>query len=80
MDLILVASSVAFLVLAILWVKQPFSSRSPPPLPLPPSPKGLPILGNLLDLAGDEVHVKARDWSQQFGLCLASISSPRSHS
>ena len=77
MDLILASASVVFLVLAILWIRQFLGSRSSSPLP--PNPKGLPILGNLLDLASDEVHVKARDWSQQLGLCLASIPFPSSH-
>lgn len=77
MDLILASAGVVFLVLAIFWVKQLLDSRSSPPLP--PNPKGLPILGNLLDLASDVVHVKARDWSQQFGLYLSSIPIPQSH-
>ena len=77
MDLILVSAAATFLVLAIIWIKRLISSRSSSLLP--PNPKGLPILGNLLDLASDEVHVKARDWSQQFGLCLSSILFPQSH-
>lgn len=77
MDSILVSASVTFLVLAIVWVKQLLVSRSSSPLP--PNPKGLPILGNLLDLASDVVHVKARDWSQQFGLCPSFIPLPKSH-
>jgi hypothetical protein len=76
MDSILVSASAAFLVLAIFWVKQLLGSRSSSPLP--PNPKGLPILGNLLDLASDVVHVKARDWSQQFGLCSSLIPFPPS--
>ncbi|KAI9465876.1 cytochrome P450 [Lactarius psammicola] len=72
MDSILVSASVAFVVLAILWIKQLLGSRSSSPLP--PNPKGLPILGNLLDLASDEVHVKARDWSQQLGDDIISLN------
>ena len=66
MDFILVVASLAFVVLAVVWIKQLLGARSSPPLP--PSPKGLPVLGNLLDLAGDDVHVKCRDWSRQFGI------------
>ena len=65
MDFILVVASLAFVVLAVVWFKQLLGARSS--VPLPPSPKGLPVLGNLLDLAGDDVHVKCRDWSRQFG-------------
>jgi hypothetical protein len=68
MDFILVVASLASVVLAVVWIKQLLGARSS--LPLPPSPKGLPVLGNLLDLAGDDVHVKCRDWSRQFGILL----------
>lgn len=69
MDFILVVASLVFVVLAVVWIKQLLGARSS--LPLPPSPKGLPVLGNLLDLAGDDVHVKCRDWSRQFGILLS---------
>jgi len=65
MDFILVAASLAFLALVIFWIRQLLGAQSS--LPLPPSPKGIPIIGNMLDLASDEVHVKCRDWSRQFG-------------
>ena len=69
MDFILVVASLVFVVLAVVWIKQLLGARSS--VPLPPSPKGLPILGNLLDLASDDVHVKCRDWSRQFGIILS---------
>ncbi|KAI0300588.1 cytochrome P450 [Multifurca ochricompacta] len=72
MDFILVFASLAFLVLSILWIKQLLGAHSS--LPLPPNPKGFPILGNLLDLASDEVHVKARDWSREFGEDIISLN------
>lgn len=35
---------------------------------LPPGPKGLPLIGNLLDLAdSDKVRFKVRDWAQEHG-------------
>ncbi|KAF8483509.1 cytochrome P450 [Russula ochroleuca] len=65
MDFILAIAGLAFLALAVVWIKQLLGVRSS--FPLPPQPKGLPVIGNLLDLAGDEVYVKCRDWSRQFG-------------
>lgn len=69
MDYVLVIASLVALALATLWVRQLLGSQSS--LPLPPGPKGLPILGNLLDLAGDDMYVKCRDWSRQFGMLLS---------
>jgi hypothetical protein len=72
MDYVLVIASLAALALATLWIRQLLGSQSS--LPLPPGPKGLPILGNLLDLAGDDMYVKCRDWSRQFGNAPFSFS------
>ena len=77
MDFVLVVTSLAFVVLAIVWIKQILGARSS--LPVPPSPKGLPVLGNLLDLAGDDVHVKCRDWSRQFGILVSLETVFRAH-
>ncbi|KZV60973.1 cytochrome P450 [Peniophora sp. CONT] len=41
---------------------------------LPPAPKALPFLGNLLDLASADVHVKARDWSREFDEDIISLN------
>ncbi|KAH9975380.1 cytochrome P450 [Lactifluus volemus] len=67
MDTILVFVCLAFLIVAVLWIKRPA-------LPLPPNPKAVPILGNLLDLASGEVYVKARDWSRQLGDDIISLN------
>lgn len=72
MDSLLLTASLTFVVLAVVWIKQLLVARSSHPLP--PSPKGLPVLGNLLDLAGDDVHVKCRDWSRQFGDDIISLN------
>lgn len=77
MDFILAIASLAFTGLAVVWIKQLLGARSSHPLP--PSPKGLPVLGNLLDLAGDDVHVKCRDWSRQLGK-LVSLETTLSRS
>ena len=77
MDFILAIAGLAFLALAVVWIKQLLGVRSS--LPLPPQPKGLPVIGNLLDLAGGEVAVKCRDWSRQFGILLTLEAAFRAH-
>jgi hypothetical protein len=36
-------------------------------LPLPPGPKGLPIIGNLLDIPQEKPWVVYDKWAKQFG-------------
>lgn len=42
---------------------------------LPPGPKGLPIVGNINDLDGNEIHVQARKWSQEYDSDIVSITT-----
>lgn len=37
-------------------------------LPLPPGPKGYPIIGNLLDLPPDKPWVTFHEWSKIYGV------------
>ncbi|KAI0066963.1 cytochrome P450 [Artomyces pyxidatus] len=71
MDFVLVAAAGTFAILAIVWIRQLLGGNK---LPLPPSPKALPILGNLLDLASGEVYVKTRDWSRELGDDVISLN------
>jgi len=41
--------------------------RTQSTLPLPPGPKGKPIIGNLLDLPASEIWLKATEWKDMFG-------------
>jgi len=36
-------------------------------LPLPPGPKALPLLGNLLDIPAKEQWLKAAEWAEEYG-------------
>lgn len=38
-----------------------------PPAPLPPGPRALPIIGNLLDMPKDHEWVKFSEWAKQYG-------------
>ncbi|TDL15533.1 cytochrome P450 [Rickenella mellea] len=50
------------------------SSRNPKRLLLPPGPKGLPILGNLLDIPSDHYWLKFDEWIRQYGpVCTISL-------
>lgn len=41
--------------------------RNPNGLPLPPGPKGLPIIGNLLDMPTDKPWLVYHEWSKNYG-------------
>ncbi|KAK0205290.1 cytochrome P450 [Desarmillaria ectypa] len=62
---------VIWAILLFLWLKRTFSRRSP--LPLPPAPPGYPIIGNLLDLANNDVHIRASHWSRNFDEDVISL-------
>ena len=49
----------------LLWAKR-LSKRS---LPLPPGPKGYPIIGNSLDILLDAPWERFHDWSKVYGPC-----------
>jgi hypothetical protein len=36
-------------------------------LPLPPGPKPLPVLGNLLDIPREKEWLKYREWNERYG-------------
>jgi hypothetical protein len=66
--------------------------RGPPPspdalesLPLPPGPRPIPLLGNVLDLTASELWLRAAEWAQEyggvtylnvFGLSLVFVNTP----
>lgn len=41
--------------------------RNPKNLPLPPGPKGYPLIGNLFDVPKDKPWVAYNEWSKKYG-------------
>ncbi|TFK50343.1 cytochrome P450 [Heliocybe sulcata] len=52
----------------VLWPRRRSRSShvNPLRLPFPPGPKGLPLLGNLLDLPLEDQHLTFHEWSKQY--------------
>lgn len=62
------ATSAAILgsaLLVITWLRSFFAQRKNPPLP--PGPKGWPIIGNVLDLPSKFQWFKYTEWTKQYG-------------
>ncbi|TFK25350.1 cytochrome P450 [Coprinopsis marcescibilis] len=57
-----IVGAVAAASLSALWLIRRLSRRKPQ-LPLPPSPKGLPLLGNLLDIPDTAPWEKFHQWA-----------------
>ncbi|KAK7449185.1 hypothetical protein VKT23_013331 [Stygiomarasmius scandens] len=69
MDFIVVSLLVATFVLVVRQLRKPR-------LPLPPGPKGLPIVGNLFDLGSSQApHIQAVEWSKQYDSDVVSVSA-----
>lgn len=58
-----VASLVVTAVVAYVLLSRSNASS----IPLPPGPKGYPIIGNLLDMPEEVEWKKYREWSRQYG-------------
>ena len=58
----LLATLLAFTVVAVVYVRRQKSSN----LPLPPGPKGRPVIGNLLDMPKEFEWETYMQWSKDY--------------
>jgi hypothetical protein len=58
-----VALTVAFTLAALILWRVTRTKRS---LPFPPGPKGIPILGNALQMPTQYEHETYREWAQKY--------------
>jgi len=61
------AAFVGSIALLRLFYSITKSNANPNKLPFPPGPKGLPIIGNLLDIPEEKMWITADKWFQQYG-------------
>ncbi|KAJ7138330.1 cytochrome P450 [Mycena epipterygia] len=69
----------ALALLAAILFRRAHDNRNPQNLPLPPGPKGWPIIGNLLEMPRETPWIKFEEWSRIFGpIYTVSVMGQRS--
>lgn len=61
-------------VAGIYFVRRLLSKRRSP---LPPGPRGYPIIGNVLDMPTDRPWLTFTQWGEKWGMSLKSLSHER---
>ncbi len=59
--------AIALAGLVFVWRLFRLSTRDPP---LPPGPKGIPLIGNLLDLPSEKEWLTFAKWGEKYGLLI----------
>jgi hypothetical protein len=59
---------IPFLPLSLYFLASGFNKRKQ--LPYPPGPKGLPVIGNLLQMPQKYEHEVYREWCKEYGMCF----------
>ena len=61
------AATYTFSLLCVYFVVKALKKFSNPRLPLPPGPKGYPIIGNILDIPAAAPWRTFEEWSRSYG-------------
>jgi hypothetical protein len=63
----LTVADIFFSLLTLFVLVKLFSFWSRPPASLPPGPKGLPFVGNILDMPSDKEWLTYAQWGERWG-------------
>ena len=55
------------IIFSFVFIRSWLSWRKRRVNPLPPGPRGLPIIGNILDMPGENEFEVARQWGEKYG-------------
>jgi hypothetical protein len=62
---------IPLLPLSLYFLASGFNKRKQ--LPYPPGPKGVPVIGNLLQMPKRYEHQVYREWCKEYGMCFFTL-------